>query len=39
VTEDGQEFYTDIETDDPNISSALNRSDWKRTKIRPRFPQ
>ena len=39
VTEDGEEFYSDNEDDDPNVSSVLNRSDWKRTKVRPRFPQ
>ena len=39
VTEGGEEFYSDNEDDDPNLSSVLNRSDWKRTKVRPRFPQ
>lgn len=39
VTEDGDEFYTDNPDADPNIPSALNRSDWKRTAVRPRFPQ
>jgi hypothetical protein len=39
VTEDGAEFYTDNEDDDPNTPSLLNRSDWKRTAVRPRFPQ
>jgi hypothetical protein len=35
----GDEFYTDDETIDPNVSSLLNCSDWKRTPVRPRFPQ
>ena len=39
VTEDGAEFYSDDEDDDPNVRSALNRSDWKRTAVRPRFPE
>jgi len=39
VTEGGEEYYTDNEDNDPNVSSALNRSDWKRTPVRPRFPQ
>jgi hypothetical protein len=39
VTEDGEEFYTDNEAHDPNIAGVLNRSDWRRTPIRPRFPQ
>jgi hypothetical protein len=36
VTEDGDEFYTDNPDDNPNIPSTLNRSDWKRTMVRPR---
>jgi hypothetical protein len=39
VTEGGEEYYTDNEDTDPNVSSALNRSDWKCTPVRPRFPQ
>jgi hypothetical protein len=39
VNESGDEFYTDDEYDDPNIPSLLNRSDWRRTPVRPRFPQ
>jgi hypothetical protein len=39
VTEDGTEFYTDREEDDPNIAGHLNRTDWKRSRVRPRFPQ
>ena len=39
VSEGGEEFYTDSEDDDPNVSSVLNRSDWKRTRVRRRFPQ
>lgn len=38
VTEDGDEYYTNNEDDDPSIPSTLNRSDWKRTAVRPRFP-
>lgn len=38
VTEDGNEYYTNNEDDDPSIPSILNRSDWKRTAVRPRFP-
>jgi hypothetical protein len=39
VNEDGDQFYTDNEDDDPNIPGELNRTDWRRTPIRPRFPQ
>jgi hypothetical protein len=39
VTADGDEFYADDEYADPNITDALNRTDWKRTQVRPRFPQ
>lgn len=39
TTEDGAEFYTDNETHDPNTAGLLNRSDWKRSRVRPRFPQ
>ena len=39
VTESGDVYYTDEQDDDPNVPSALNRSDWKRTPVRPRFPQ
>jgi len=38
VSEDGAEFYTDMEEDDPNISGLLNRTDWRRTPLRPRRP-
>jgi DNA-directed RNA polymerase subunit RPC12/RpoP len=38
VTEDGTEFYTDLEQDDPNIAGLLNRTDWRRTPVRPRRP-
>ncbi len=38
VTDGGEEFYTDHEEDDPNIAGLLNRTDWKRTPVRPRFP-
>jgi len=39
VTESGDVYYTDEQNDDPNIPSALNRSDWRKTPVRPRFPQ
>ena len=39
VTESGEVFYSDNESDDPNQGSLLNRSDWKSTPIRPRGPQ
>ena len=39
VTEDGAEFYTDVGEDDPNISGLLNRTDWRRTPVRPRRPR
>jgi len=39
VTESGDVYYTDEQDDDRNVPSALNRSDWKRTPVRPRFPQ
>jgi len=38
VTESGDELYTDDGTFDPNVGDVLNRSDWKRSKVRPRFP-
>jgi hypothetical protein len=38
VTADGDEFYSDSESDDPNARGYLNRDDWRRTQIRPRFP-
>lgn len=39
VTEDGTEFYTDLGEDDPNVAGLLNRTDWRRTPIRPRGPR
>ena len=39
VTEGGDEFYTDSEDHDPNVWDLLNASDWRRTMVRPRFPQ
>lgn len=39
TTEDGAVFYTDSEDDDPNVEALLNYSDWRRTRVRPRFPQ
>ena len=38
VTAGGEEFYTDHEHDDPNITGLFNRTDWKRSPVRPRFP-
>ncbi len=38
VTDGGEEFYTDHEDDDPNVAGLFNRTDWKRTPVRPRFP-
>jgi hypothetical protein len=35
----GEVIYTDIEEYDPNLDVQLNRSDFKRTPVRPRFPQ
>ena len=39
VNPNGDEFYTDNETHDPNIPGLLNRDDWQRSEVRPRFPQ
>jgi hypothetical protein len=39
VTENGDEFYTHHEVDDPNEGSLLNRRDWVRTPVRPRGPR
>lgn len=39
VNESGDVIYTDSEEYDPNIDIELNRSDYKRTPIRKRFPQ
>ena len=39
VTEGGDVFYSDDSWDDPNVPGLLNASDWKRTPVRPRFPQ
>jgi hypothetical protein len=36
VTESGDEFYCDDPYRDPNSTGANNRSDWKKTPIRPR---
>ncbi|HEY9076105.1 MAG TPA: hypothetical protein VIO61_06150 [Anaerolineaceae bacterium] len=39
VTDSGDEFYTNNESDNPNdASGVLNRTDWKRTPVRPRRP-
>ena len=39
VSESGDVIYTDSEEYDPNIDINLNRSDFKRSRIRERFPQ
>jgi len=39
VNESGDVIYTDDESYDPNVDVELNRSDYKRTPIRPRFPE
>ncbi len=38
VSESGDEFYTDDESFDPNTPGILDRRDWRRTPVRPRFP-
>lgn len=38
VSGSGDEFYSDREDADPNQAEILRRSDWKRTPIRPRYP-
>ncbi len=39
VTERGDEFYTDSESDNPNdAGGVLERNDWRRTPVRPRRP-
>ena len=38
VNESGDVIYTDNESYDPNVDINLNRSDFKRSKIRKRFP-
>lgn len=37
-TESGDVVYSDLESFDPNIKGALNRSDWKRSQVRLRGP-
>jgi len=39
INESGDVIYTDKESYDPNTDIHLNRSDYKRTAIRKRFPQ
>jgi hypothetical protein len=39
VNESGEVLYTDREDYDPNTDIDLNRSDYKRTPVRKRFPQ
>jgi hypothetical protein len=39
VNSSGDEFYSNTESDDPNNSLALNNNEWKRSAVRPRFPQ
>lgn len=38
VSADGDELYTDDESFDPNTPGLLDRRDWRRTPVRPRFP-
>ena len=37
-TDGDEEFFSDDRDDDPNVESVANRSDWRRSPIRPRFP-
>jgi len=39
TTDDGAVYYTDNEDDDPSAAGLMNYSDWRRTPVRPRFPQ
>lgn len=39
INPDGQVIYTNDEDYDPNVDLRLNRSDYRRTPVRPRFPQ
>lgn len=39
INESGDVIYTDRESYDPNTDIHLNRSDYKRTAVRKRFPQ
>ena len=39
VNESGEVIYTDDDSYDPRTDVNLNRSDWQRTPVRPRFPQ
>lgn len=39
INESGDVLYTDNESYNPNLDVHLNRSDYKRTPIRKRFPQ
>jgi len=36
--ESGDVIYSDDEHLEPNVRSILNRTDWKRSEVRPRFP-
>ena len=38
VNEGGDVIYTDSEEYDPNIDVHLNRTDYKKSKVRKRFP-
>lgn len=38
-TEAGDVFYTDQENYNPSRDGLINRTDWKRSPVRPRFPQ
>jgi len=39
VNANEEEFYTNDDGDDPNRDPLLNQAEWKRTPVRPRFPQ
>jgi hypothetical protein len=39
VNESGEVAYSDDSNYDPNQDLTLNRSDFKKTPVRPRFPQ
>lgn len=36
VTDGGEEYYTDVEDDDPSVNGVLDRSDWRRSPVRRR---
>jgi len=39
INESGDVIYTDDESYNPNVDINLNRSDFKRTPVRKRFPE